>query len=995
MYNSLLRSPKRWLGVLIIIGLILPQAAIAKTDLVFIVDGSGSINSTDWAIQRNGIKAALQDPLIVPRDGSVSVAVIQFSGSTRVEFPYRLIDSEADAQAAISAIQNMSQMRGSTGPGNGIVTATNHLAANGVLQSDFQSYCMSTDGTTNTGTSVGAAIAGAKTAPFNLDRYSLIAIEDPPYFNASTANSHYGPHVFGGGAVFVVNNFTQFASFVGALCLGEPLKLTGMEVTQVIQDLENNVKLVEKKKTLVRTYLEPKTGTDPVKATARLKGTRGGTALPGSPLTAINPGGSITARPNALDRRNILTDSLNFQLPDSWLTGTVTLELEGVGGTLDCQEKAGPSANDCRTTVTFNTGSEVEVKFVKVKYIDGTTTVQSSNSDLNELEKRLLATYPTARIDRTSGTLDMGNGKPKVNDVLSRLETMRFLDFCWSIWPFSCDRLYYGAVDQTGVLLNDNGAATGGKANGIPGSVSAGVIRDGNSYGRNRHAHEIGHTTGRHHAANAALVGTQVFGTTTYKKGPCGSFAANSAPDFPNIFYIGGSQRATLGPMNSGADKLVFGWDSQRNSVVDPSATFALMSYCPGYRWPSDFGYEGLRGYINSSFSTNSSSSSGTGDLVKHLLVRGIIDIDADSIEFQPFVSFELDRAYIPPSLPGNDYWLILLDENDVELDRIAFSPIPMEGEPSNPGGSGAPDDEKGLLLIPVKYDPNIVKFKVIKQSNDILLGSVIASDNAPEVSVTYPNGGEHLNPPSVTITWTASDADNDPLTFTVQFSKDNGTSWKTLVTDHVGTSLDVNLDDLGKTLEGLIRVQASDGFNTAEDVSDSSFVTPNSAPSCDITKPGSNTSFVGVQPIILEAFTSDVEDGSNLQVNWTSSLEGPIGNGSNLITELGSGSINGIRRLREGSHTITMTCTDSGGQTDTDTANILVSLTPPQIKGDVDTDGDIDRNDLLLLRQDRNKPVEGSSCGSKCDMNDDGVIDMLDMRLAALACTRPMCAVQ
>ena len=60
-----------------------------------------------------------------------------------------------------------------------------------------------------------------------------------------------------------------------------------MEVTQVIQDLENKVALVEDKKTLVRTYLEPATGTDPVKASARLKGREMALNWTGSPLTAV------------------------------------------------------------------------------------------------------------------------------------------------------------------------------------------------------------------------------------------------------------------------------------------------------------------------------------------------------------------------------------------------------------------------------------------------------------------------------------------------------------------------------------------------------------------------------------------------------------------------------------------------------------------------------------------------------------------------------------
>ena len=47
----------------------LPTSALAKTDLVFIIDGSGSISAADFTLQKDGIIAALNNSLIVPRDG--------------------------------------------------------------------------------------------------------------------------------------------------------------------------------------------------------------------------------------------------------------------------------------------------------------------------------------------------------------------------------------------------------------------------------------------------------------------------------------------------------------------------------------------------------------------------------------------------------------------------------------------------------------------------------------------------------------------------------------------------------------------------------------------------------------------------------------------------------------------------------------------------------------------------------------------------------------
>ncbi len=62
--------------------------------------------------------------------------------------------------------------------------------------------------------------------------------------------------------------------------------------------------------------------------------------------------------------------------------------------------------------------------------------------------------------------------------------------------------------------------------------------------------------------------------------------------------------------------------------------------------------------------------------------------------------------------------------------------------------------------------------------------------------------------------------------------------------------------------------------------------------------------------------------------------------------------------------------------------------------QGDLDNDGDVDRDDLTILLADRNKPVEQSNCGSACDLDGDGVITVLDARKLVLLCTLPRCAV-
>ena len=127
------------------------------------------------------------------------------------------------------------------------------------------------------------------------------------------------------------------------------------------------------------------------------------------------------------------------------------LEIQGVGTSMKCMETAGPIANECKATVTFQAVPTLEVKFVRISYEPSPgTTVASDTTDLSELENRLLSIFPVSSIDRTTGFLDMGPGVPNAIDVNARLQTMRVWDLCLS-W-LGCNQLYYGAVNQGGQL---------------------------------------------------------------------------------------------------------------------------------------------------------------------------------------------------------------------------------------------------------------------------------------------------------------------------------------------------------------------------------------------------------------------------------------------------------------------------------------------------------------------------------------------------------------
>ncbi len=204
------------------------------------------------------------------------------------------------------------------------------------------------------------------------------------------------------------------------------------------------------------------------------------------------------------------------------------------------------------------------------------------------------------------------------------------------------------------------------------------------------------------------------------------------------------------------------------------------------------------------------------------------------------------------------------------------------------------------------------------------MIGQNVASKSTPAVNVVFPNGGESLNGNSTTFRWEASDADGDSLTYVIQFSKDGGSTWRTLDLDWPEKTYEVTLDQLGETLTGRIRIMASDGFNVSTDDSDGTFITPNNAPSAFITTPSEGATYVGVEPIFFRATARDVEDGSltGTALSWSSNLDGFLGNGESFFKR--------ASELKEGEHTITLTARDKAGATVSRSVKITILRFPP-----------------------------------------------------------------
>ncbi len=720
-------------------------------------------------------------------------------------------------------------------------------------------------------------------------------------------------------------NCTNVVNFVG---LTKRIELIALEVTQVIQDWSNSVTLIRNKRTYVRAHVQLHTNTTAMAAEGfRLRGFRGGTELVPTQTPLNQPGGSVLVQTNAVMLRGEWTNSVNFVLPDTWLNGTLDLRFEWTNGIVIFREpaEAGGIASNGAVRVSFVPSQVPEVKFFSIIHtnVAGVTSILTAAQE-RDLPRRVVSVFPIDRIDVSpvgAVPLMWPEVNPTSSDVLTRMKRMRERDLG------DTNRIYYGAIPGNRI----SGIA---RVNGLAGAGY--VPNDTFVEGRHTQSHELGHSLGRRHTSDP------FFGyTTNYDRlgrvvlvkvnGFCTEWnPTNDAPVFPFRNLVNGRQRPTLGPMHNenakifGLDTLAL--DARIAPVVNPTQYFELMSYCSAPdplpnldEWPSSHTYEALRVSINSRYTPPGPLA--PGPIVKMspqnlLHISGVIDFFEDSAQFFPFITMmEATNPSLPP--PG-EYLLEMLDQNGVVLLQIPFDP-----EDESVRGE---DSARGVFFITITENP-AYKFARVMHGG-LVLTSRTASPNAPTISVLSPNGGGAFGPGPITLTWSSQDADNEALTYEIQFSADDGQTWETLDMDWPGLAYTIDHAHLPGTVAGRFRVFATDKFHSAWDQSDGPFVIAGHPPTVGLFTPAGGELFFGDQQILFVADALDMEDGAlqGAAIQWTSSLDGAIGAGEQLTLA--------ASQLSEGTHLITATATDTAGMTGSSNVVIVVSrIEPPRLR--------------------------------------------------------------
>ena len=226
------------------------------TQLVMMLDGSGSIDATEWSTMINGLAAAVNSSECVPADGSVELTVIQFATNARLEVgPVVIDDTDGDPTNDASAIAGLIEsITKYTGDGWTCIACAIYLAQDVLLyhsESNFnicrkQALNLVTDGDPNRranidgGTGSGwvwlnSGSSNAKNSAVNARNYAIAQLgmtEDQDELDAegvgiTTANKNWLRDSIvwpqpgyedwlptGPGWVHVVDTFQEFADTI-------------------------------------------------------------------------------------------------------------------------------------------------------------------------------------------------------------------------------------------------------------------------------------------------------------------------------------------------------------------------------------------------------------------------------------------------------------------------------------------------------------------------------------------------------------------------------------------------------------------------------------------------------------------------------------------------------------------------------------------------------------------------------------------------------------
>lgn len=653
-------------------------------------------------------------------------------------------------------------------------------------------------------------------------------------------------------------------------CTVFDLEIAGIEVVQSVQTASNAVPLVQGKETVVRVYPGVTAGSASG-VTAELTGFQDGAQLG----TLRNPS---TVSAGVIDDwdavRGDKDSSLNFTLPEGWLSGTVdliaTLNMGSQASALDVEI---PTRE---VTIGFTPRRKLKIAYIPVTVDTGPRVYTVNAGDVLALHRTIAAIFPLGEVD-------------------------------YKILPEEI--IFYD-----GLPLDDNGKATG-----------AGFVH---------YSRQVKSLADRYSDFEADLYITvngidgDAFAFNHLRDdlsvGQC-----SSAEDGRGCLYLMGLnlglralrkdalQEVPFGqPMYqwpyADATTQEFGYDTTTGVVTTPDY-WDLMSHeaiLDGLsRWISPFHYQKAFSILDPDTDAEAQAQAA----VSGLWVTGVAE--RQSGHLYPVTPVDSHPVSVTPENPDGAHCVEAIAGNGTLLDSYCFDLTLENSFTGQPEGT-APFD---ALLAPNTATASI---RLRYAGETLAQIDVPAAPPAIQLhSAAYvPKYG------GLDIAWTVDAGDAASLRYTFLYSPDNGVTWQPLAVHpdrinwfdgafHWG----VRLEQVPPGDKARVRILTSDGYHVSETTSEP-FTVPDAGPWTGISAPA-NDAGIDTLPVTLQGYAYDVLDGDRGNtIEWTSDVDGKLGSTDQID----------VAALSPGPHTITLTATDKAGNVGSTQIRVFVQSAPP-----------------------------------------------------------------
>jgi hypothetical protein len=413
----------------------------------------------------------------------------------------------------------------------------------------------------------------------------------------------------------------NYCTFLPTVSGGRPapdLVITGVEISQAIQDTNNSVPLVAGRSAILRVYAISTNATEPISniKVAVMASSADNLSLSETPLT-------LSSTIPLTSSRADYSSTINFALPSSWLSGTVdvTIRLDPDNATVESNE-----ANNVLTKrLVFNNVPPLQIKIVPIQYTHTPNQRTYPAPTVDRVSDWIMRTYPVSQVQISWHTPVSFTGNLTTSDDFSRL--LNDITTLKTSEGAPKAQVYYGLIPTSS--SGSSWFSSGYAGMGWIGSRAA-IGLDYSSQTSQIAAHEVGHNLGMLHT-------------------PCGVSSYDQSYPYAN---------ASIGQ---------YGLDVSSGRLYAPNANRDMMSYCDP-KWISDYTYKYL---YNSQIRSGSTGGSAAGLEItpsaslaqKGMVVRA--QINADGASFLPAYTLsgavnELPEAgdYVVQLLGSQDEWL-------------------------------------------------------------------------------------------------------------------------------------------------------------------------------------------------------------------------------------------------------------------------------------------------------------------------------------------------